>query len=114
MASGFNSCPYNLSKFVDSFLKLQTQKYKSYIRYTKDFIMKFSSIRTISENSFLVTMNASSLYANIDDEEVAETCFEKLEERKSKAIPSIFINSLIIMTLKPSTTCSKKYTLRTG
>ena len=81
-ASGFDSCTCNLSKFFDSFLKFQAQKCKSYIRYTKDFLIKLSSIKNIPENRFLVTMYVSSLYTNIDHEESAEGCFEKLEERK--------------------------------
>ena len=72
IVSGFDSCTCNLSKFVDSFLKSQVQKCKSYIRDTKDFLIKFLSIRNIPENSFLVTMDVSSLYINIDDEEGAE------------------------------------------
>ena len=72
IVSGFDSCTCNLSKFVDSFLKSQGQKCKSYIRDTKHFLIKFSSIRDIPENSFLLTMDVSSLYINIDDEEGAE------------------------------------------
>ena len=81
-ASGFDSCTCNLSKFVDSFLKFQAQKCKSYIRYTKDFLIKLSSIKNIPENRSLVTMYVSSLCTNIDHEESAEGCFEKLEEIK--------------------------------
>ena len=44
-ASGLNSCNGNLSKFFDSFLKPQAQKCKSYIRETKDFLMKLKSIK---------------------------------------------------------------------
>ena len=46
-APDVNSCTCNLSKFVDSFLKFQALKCKSYIRDTKDFLKKFSSITTI-------------------------------------------------------------------
>ena len=35
--SGFNSCTCNMSKFVDSFLKFQAQKCKSYIETLKSF-----------------------------------------------------------------------------
>ena len=100
IVSGFDSCTCNLSKFVDSFLKFQAQKCKSYIRDTKDFLIKLSSIKNIPANSFLVTMDVSSLYTNIDHEEGAEACFKKLEERKNKSIPSIVIKNLILMILK--------------
>ena len=36
IVSGFNSCTYNLSKFVDSFFKFKAEKCKSYKRDTKD------------------------------------------------------------------------------
>ena len=62
--------------------------------------MKLSLIKNIPENSFLVTMDVSSLYTNIDHEEGAEACFKKLEERKNKSIPSIVIKNLILMILK--------------
>ena len=100
IGSGFDSCTCNLSKFVDSFLKFQAQKCKSYIRDTKDFLIKLSSIKNIPENSFLVTMDVSSLCTNIDHEEGAEACFKKLEERKNESIPSIVIKNLILMILK--------------
>ena len=38
--SGFNSCTCIMSKFVDSFIKFQAQKCKSYMRDTKDFLIK--------------------------------------------------------------------------
>ena len=79
---GFDSCTCNLSKFVDSFLKFQAQKCNTNIRDTKDFLIKLSSVKNIPENSFLITINVSSLYTNIDHEERAEACFQKLEETK--------------------------------
>ena len=100
IVSGFNFCTCNLSKFVDSFLKFQAQQCKSYIRDTKDFLMKLSLIKNIPENSSLVTMDVSSLYTNINHEEDAEACFKKLEERKNKSIPSIVIKNLTFVIPK--------------
>ena len=62
--------------------------------------MKLLAIKNVPENSFLVTMDMSSPYTNIDHEEGAEACFKKLEERKNKSIPSIVIKNLILMILK--------------
>ena len=45
-------------------------------------------------------MDFSSLYTNIDHKEGAEACFQKLEERKNKFVPSIAIKNLILMILK--------------
>ena len=94
IVSGFDSCTCNLSKFVVSFLKFQAQKCKSYIRVTKDFLIRLSSIKNIPQNSFLVIMGVSSIYTNIDQEEGAEACFN------NKSIPSIVIKNLILIILK--------------
>ena len=70
--------------------------------------MKLSSIKNIPENGFLVAIDVSSLYTNIDHKEGAEACFQKLEERKNKSIASIVIKKLILMTLKAALSLSKK------
>ena len=58
----------NLSKF-DSFLKFQDQKCKRYIKDTKCFIVKLSSIKNIPENRFYITRTVSSHYSKINHEE---------------------------------------------
>ena len=45
-------------------------------------------------------MDVTSLYTNIDHEEGAEACFQKLETRKKKSIPSKILKSLILLVLK--------------
>ena len=45
-------------------------------------------------------MDLSSLYTSIDHDKGAEACFQKLEERKNKSIPSIVIKNLVVMILK--------------
>ena len=54
----------------------------------------------ILKESILVTMDVSALYTNIDHQEGAEACFEKLEERKNKSIPSAAVKSLISLVLR--------------
>ena len=105
----FSFCTWSLSRSLDHFLKFQTKKCKSYIRDTKDFIIKLSSIKNIPGNSFLVSMDVSSLYTNISHEEGTKAYFKKVEERKNKSIPSIIIiiiiiiKSLILIILKLNT-----------
>ena len=45
-------------------------------------------------------MDVASLYTNIDHEEGADACFEKLEQRNNKKIPSKILKSLILLVLK--------------
>ena len=100
IVSGYDSCTAKLSEFLDSFLKYQAQRCKSYIKDTKDFLIKLRSFKSIPTNCILVTMDVSSLYTNIDQLEGAEACFQKLEERKRKNIPSILLKNLILLVLK--------------
>ena len=100
IVSGFNSCTVKLSEFLDSFLKYQAQRCQSYIKDTKDFLLKLQTLKDLPSNCILVTMDVSSLYTNIDQEEGAEACYEKLEERKHKNIPSAILKKLILLVLR--------------
>ena len=100
IVSGYKSCTANLSEFIDSFLKFQAQRCKSFIRDTKDFLIKIKPFKIIPTNSILVTMDVSSLYTNIDQNEGADACYRKLEERNNKTIPSSFLKRLILLVLR--------------
>ena len=88
IVSGFNSCTAKLSEFVDAFLKYQAQRCSSYIKDIKDFLQKLNSIQKLPTDTILVTLDVSALYTNIDQEEGAEACYKKLENRSNKTFPS--------------------------
>ena len=48
----------------------------------------------------MVTMDVASLYTNIDQDEGASACCEKLQNRKNNFIPSAFIKKLILIILR--------------
>ena len=102
IVSHVGSCTHRLSEFLDSFLKFQARLSPSFIRDTKHFLQKIESLKEkgLPSNSILVTMDVSSLYTNIDHEEGANACYEKLEERRRKPIPSEILKSLILLVLK--------------
>ena len=100
IVSAYNSCTSRLSEYLDSFLKFQAKRCKSYIGDTKEFLNKLNNIKTCPDNSILVTMDILSLYTNIDHEEGATACFEVLEKRKNKKIPSLLLKRLILTVLK--------------
>ena len=100
IVSGFNSVTVKMSEFIDSFLKQQAKRCKSYIKDTNDFLVKIRDIKGITSKSILVTMDVSSLYTNIDQTEGSEACFEKLETRESKSIPSLILKNMIMMVLQ--------------
>ena len=100
IVSGFCSCTTKLSEFLDSFLKYHAQRCKSYIKDTNQFLLKLQSLKKLPLNTILVTFDVSSLYTNIDQEEGAEACFKKLEQRRRKDIPSILLKNLILLVLR--------------
>ena len=85
IVSHVGSCTHRLSEFLDAFLKFQAQLLPSFIRDTKQFLQKIEVIKKkgIPKESILVTMDVSALYTNIDHQEGAEACFEKLKEKKN-------------------------------
>ena len=100
IVSGYKSCSTNLSQYIDSFLKFQAKHCESFIKDTKDFLIKLKSIEKVPENSILVTMDVSSLYTNIDHTEGAEACYNKLKKRKNKSVPSTLLKKLILIVLR--------------
>ena len=57
---------------------------KWYIRNTSDFLWKLKSLSTIPSSSILVTMDANSIYTNIDPEEGVDDCYRKLKTHTKK------------------------------
>ena len=53
----------------------------------------------LPKNAILVTMDVASLYTNIDHDEGTQACYEKLETRKNKKMPSLVIKQLIKFVL---------------
>jgi hypothetical protein len=47
-----------------------------------------------------VTLDVSALYTNIDQDEGAEACFKRLENRVDKSFPSEILKRLIGLVLK--------------
>ena len=100
IVAGYNSVTVKLSEYVDSYLKPAAQKSFSFVRDTTHFLKKLKNVRKIPKNSFMVTMDAHSLYNNIDHEEGAEGCFHTLEKRSHKVVSSKTLKSMILFILK--------------
>ena len=83
IVSGFSSCTSRLSEFVFTLLKFQTQKCKSYLRDTKDFLQKLLKFKALPDNAILVKMDAASLYTNIDHDDGVLAAGEKKEQKRS-------------------------------
>ena len=102
IVAGYQSATVKLSEYVDSFLKLAARKCSSYVRDTTHFLNRLRSLKGIPNDAFMVVMDVHGLYNNIDQEEGAEACFNALETRKKKNVPSKTIRTLILFILKNS------------
>ena len=66
--SGNGSPTEKISAFVDDHLRQYVQNLPSFVRDTTDFIKKVEGLETF-DNTYLVTMDVSSLYTNIPNHE---------------------------------------------
>ena len=89
--SACGSLTENVSAFIDSTLKPHMESLPSYIKDTTDFINKIRQLPQSSKDSFLVTMDVSSLYSNIPHKEGIEACqyFMKNGCKSEKSIQCI-------------------------
>ena len=70
-----NGCPTErISQFVDYFLQPGVKKIRSYIQDTTHFLRILQELDTLPANTYLVTMDVSSLYTNIPNIEGIEAC----------------------------------------
>jgi hypothetical protein len=70
-------------------------KTKSYIRDTQDFIKKIKDIGPIPDNALLVTLDVTSLYTNIPNEDGLQSIFSRMREDPDPDIPSHFLIKLL-------------------
>ena len=88
ICSGYNNCTVRFSEFVDKYLRPIAQQSSSYVKDTTAFLNKLRNF-TISPSTtadhFLVTMDVTYLYPNIDHEEGNEACYDHL--RRPKFLP---------------------------
>jgi hypothetical protein len=98
IVSANNSPTERISEFADFFLKPLVLKTKSYVRDTSDFINKIENIGPLPPDCLLCTVDVTSLYTNIPNDEGISACNSILTKyRGGEQIPS---NDSIIMTLE--------------
>lgn len=99
--SGCEGPTERLSFFVDKLLQPIAQKQKSYLKDTTDFI-NFIEKTKVSQNTILVSMDVTSLYTNIPQEEgITTVCnaYEKFHNYKPP-IPSHYLKDMLGLILK--------------
>jgi len=76
--SSVNSHTEKMSAYVDEFLRPIAERLPSYIRDTTDFIQRMKVLRKLPVECYLVTLDVSSLYKNIDIDEGLTVVQEEL------------------------------------
>ncbi|XP_029648575.1 uncharacterized protein LOC115222486 [Octopus sinensis] len=106
ICSRYECCIANILEWLDGFLIPVAKRSSSYIRDTFDFVSKINNFfnhRGCIKNCFLVTMDVSSLYPNIDHNEGVEACMDAFEKQSNKSIPSNFLCRLLRFVLENNT-----------
>ena len=77
-----------ISQFLNYHLRPYEETLPSYLKDTTDFLLKLQSLRSIPDNTLLVTLDVSSLYTNIPHSEGIEACREALNSRVIQQPPT--------------------------
>ena len=83
-----------ISAFVDEKLRPAVSELPSYIKDSDDFLQKIQKLHSVGKDDYLVTLDVSSLYTNIDNEEGVKA----IEENPS--IREKYTNEFIQMICK--------------
>ena len=84
----------NISAFLEYHLKPLSQKVKSFIKDTNDFLKKRNKLRDLPDDFILCTINAVGLYPNIPHKEGLEAIRKALDKREDQTISA---ESLILL-----------------
>ena len=85
----------NISAFLEYHLKSISQKVKSYIKDTNDFLRKLDALPSLPEDTILCTIDVVGLYPNIPHEDGLVAMRKALDEREDKTVST---DSLIELT----------------
>ena len=88
----------NISKYVDHHLQEHVSKLPSYVKDTTDFINKTKDL-AVPDHAILVTMDVSSLYTNIPNDEGIEAVREILYQNNCSTTMSHVITTFLNLIL---------------
>ena len=99
--SGNDGPTERISVFVDNILQPIAQSQKSYLKDTTDFI-NFIERATLPESAFLVSLDVTSLYTNIPQEEGINTVCRAFENfyRDNMPIPTHSLRKILRLILQ--------------
>ena len=99
IVSDCGSETYNVSDYLDSFLKPLATSHPSYVRDTSDFVTKVRSIR-VRPTDFLFSMDVDALYTNIDADAALKAVADCFYRHPQDGRPDDCILELLALSLK--------------
>ena len=84
----------NISAFLGYHLKRLSQKVKSFIKDTNDFLNKLNELRDLPDEFIICTINVVGLYPNTQQKEGLEAIQKALDNREDQTIST---DSLILL-----------------
>ena len=82
IVSGNNSPTERISQLADNFLQPLVQTTPSYVRDTTDFLCKIADVQGLLPGTILCTIDVSSLYTNIPNDEGIQACASQLRQNR--------------------------------
>ena len=102
----------NIPSFLDFHLQPITEKVKSYVKDTNDFLKKLHSLTNLPGNSLFCTMDVVGLHRNILHDEGLSALRKRLNERDKKDVSTYTLVELAELILKNSIFNFNKKTLK--
>ena len=97
-----SDCPsdtYNISEFIDHYLKPVSNLHSSYLKDTPDFINKIRNIK-VPTKALLITLDVDALYTNIDNTNGLKTVQDTFNLYPNPSRPDQQILELLKLSLE--------------
>ena len=98
--SGNGTATEKISKFVDLLIQPLVPSLPSYVQDTTDFIRKIGEIQNLPQDTILATLDVSSLYTNIPNEEGISACEAAFKPIQGKTPTKKDLGELMRLILK--------------
>ncbi|XP_071138469.1 uncharacterized protein [Mytilus edulis] len=89
-----------ISEFVDHHLSTHVKEVPSYIQDTTDYLKKMEGLNPLPNNTLFASMDVSSLYTNIPQDEGIAACEEVWNTRSEKNPPTECLVTLLKLVLE--------------
>ncbi|PIK58625.1 hypothetical protein BSL78_04468 [Apostichopus japonicus] len=97
--SGNGTATEKIPKFVDLLIQPLVSALPSYVQDTTDFIRKIGEIKNLPLSSLLVSLDVSSSYTNIPNEEGISACTKAFKPKRGKTPTKKELAELMQLTL---------------